>query len=117
MEHIDQIKLERVKKQVKNEKEWYTHLFIYLVINIALQLFYVGVFDGGSFTSYIPWWVRLTTPFFWGLNLFVHWLYAFKKVRFDTFYKKWEERKINEYMAKEEEEFMHTIKNQNLENK
>ena len=111
MEHIDQEKLERAKKQVKNEKEWYTHLFIYLVINIILQFFYAGVFDGGSFTNYIPWWVRLTTPFFWGLNLFVHWLYAFKKVRFDiTFYKRWEARKIKEYMEEEEEDFISSIR-------
>ncbi|WP_299207856.1 2TM domain-containing protein [uncultured Dokdonia sp.] len=110
MEHIDQEKLERAKQQVRIEKEWYTHLFIYLVMNIVLQLLYAGIFDGGKFTDYIPWWVRITTPFFWGLNLFIHWFYAFKKLRFDGFYKKWEARKIKEYMEEEEKDFTHTIR-------
>jgi len=110
MAAIDQEKYERIKKQVENEKIWYSHLFIYITINILLQLFYAGIFDDGEFTHYIPWWVRFTTPFFWGLNVFVHWLYAFKKVRFTNFYKRWEERKIREYMEEEEKDFIRTIK-------
>jgi hypothetical protein len=110
MAAIDQEKYVRVRKQVENEKMWYSHLFIYILVNILLQLFYEGVFDDGEFTQYIPWWVRYTTPFFWGLNVFVHWLYAFKKVRFTNFYKKWEERKIREYMEEEEENFINSIR-------
>jgi hypothetical protein len=110
MNTIDQEKYERAKKQVEIEKGWYTHLFIYAIINILVQLFYSGVFDGGEFTNYIPWWVRYTTPFFWGLNVFAHWLYAFKNVRFDAFYKGWEERKIKEYMEEEEDEFIRSSK-------
>ncbi|MFT5892424.1 MAG: hypothetical protein ACI9Y7_002534 [Dokdonia sp.] len=106
MNTIDQEKYERAKKQVENEKGWYTHFFIYMIINIGVQLFYSGVFDGGRFTDYIPWWVRFTTPFFWGISLFVHWVYAFKKLRFGHFYKGWEERKIKKYMEEEEKDFM-----------
>jgi len=112
MKHIDQEKLECAKKQIENEKGWYTHLFIYIIINIGVQLFYSGVFDGGTYTNYIPWWVRFTTPGFWGLSLFVHWVLVFKKLRFNSFYKKWEERKIKEFMEEEEEGFMNNIRNE-----
>ena len=50
MAAVDQEKYERVKKQVENEKIWYSHLFIYITINILLQLFYAGIFDDGEFT-------------------------------------------------------------------
>jgi len=102
---MDQNKYERAKKQIENEKGWYTHLFIYLTINLLLQLFYGGVFDSGSFTQHFPWWVRLTTPFFWGLSLLGHWLYVFQGWRIAKPFKKWEERKIKEYLDKEEQEF------------
>lgn len=102
---MDQSKYERAKKQVEYEKGWYTHLSIYLIINIGLQLFYSGVFDLGSFTQYVPWWVRLTTPGFWGISLLAHWIYVFKGVRFAQPFKKWEEKKIKEYLEKEEQEW------------
>jgi uncharacterized ion transporter superfamily protein YfcC len=103
-------KYERAKKQVENEKGWYTHLSVYLVINFLLQLFYAGVFDSGSFTQYFPWWVKLTTPFFWGLSLLVHWIYVFKGAKISKPFKKWEERKIQEYIDKEETEWNDTFK-------
>lgn len=104
MNHRDEEKYERVKKQIQNEKGWYSHLFAYIFFCAAEQLFYAGVFDGGKFTSYIPFWARLITPVLWGIGLLMHWLYVFKKVRYNSFYKKWEERKIQEYMESEEED-------------
>ncbi len=102
---MDKNKLERAKRQVELEKGWYTHLSIYLMLNLGLQLFYAGVFDNGTFTQYFPWWVKLTTPFFWGLSLLGHWIYVFKRVRIFSPFKKWEERKIQEFMDKEEEDW------------
>lgn len=102
---MKQTKYDRAKKQVDNVKGWYTHLFIYLIINTGLQLFYGGVFDNGSFVQYFPWWVKLTTPFFWGLSLFAHWIYVFKGAFIAKPFKKWEERKIKEFMAQEQEEW------------
>jgi len=110
MEHSNQEKLERAKKQVENEKGWYTHLFVYLIVNICLQFFYFGLFDDGRITGYMPWWVHFTTPFFWGIGLFGHWLKTFKKIRSIQFYKNWEARKIKEYMEEEEEDSTHIIK-------
>ena len=67
--------------------------------------FYAGVFDDGYITNHMPWWVRLTTPGIWGLNLLGHWVYVFKRLRFKNPLKKWEERKINEFLALEEEDW------------
>ena len=111
MKHIDQEKYERARKQIEDEKGWYTHLIVFIVVNSFLQLFYFGVFDDGNITSNIPWWAHFTTPFFWGLGLLGHWLKVFKKVRSIKFYKNWEERKIKQFMEEEEEDFTHTIKN------
>ncbi len=113
----DQEKYERAKKQVEDEKGWYTHLFIYIVINTLLQLFYGGLFDDGSITGYMPWWVHLTTPFFWGLGLLGHWIKVFKRIRVNTFYKNWEERKIKEFMEEEDEEFAQRTKNRTTRNR
>ena len=43
-----------------------------------------------------------TTPFFWGIGLLFHGLNVFKH-NFH-FFKDWEERKIKEFMEKEEED-------------
>lgn len=110
MENIDQEKLQRAKKQIADEKGWYTHLFIYLTINTCLQLFYFGLFDDGRITGHMPWWVHFTTPFFWGIGLFGHWFKVFKKVRSIKFYKDWEARKIKQFMEEEEEDFTRIIK-------
>lgn len=117
MAAVDQEKLQRAKKQIADEKGWYSHLFIYLVINTLLQLFYFGLFDDGSVTGYMPWWVHFTTPFFWGIGLLGHWIKVFKKVRSLKFYKEWEARKIKQFMEEEEEDFSHVIKKRSSKNK
>ncbi|GGG04033.1 histidine kinase [Dokdonia pacifica] len=117
MAAVDQEKLQRAKKQIADEKGWYSHLFIYLVINTLLQLFYFGLFDDGSITGYMPWWVHFTTPFFWGIGLLGHWIKVFKKVSSLKFYKEWEARKIKQFMEEEEEDFSHVIKKRSSKNK
>ncbi len=92
----------RVKKRIKEEKGFYSHLVTYLIINITLQLFYSGVFGAFLSSGHMPWWARYTTPLFWGLSLFIHWLYVFKGIRSIKFFKKWEERKIKQFIEEEE---------------
>lgn len=99
------IRYERAQKRIKEEKGFYSHLLFYLTANIALQLFYSGIFGDFGFLDFMPWWVRFTTPTFWGLSLLIHWIYVFKGFKFIKFLKNWEERKIQEFMEKEEEEF------------
>lgn len=110
MEDIYEKKYERAKKQIDNEKGWYSHLFAYIVFCTIEQLFYAGIFDDGVYTSYIPFWARLITPILWGIGLFIHWLFVFKGLRFNAFYKKWEARKIKKYMEEEEEDFTKNIR-------
>jgi len=95
-------KYERARKQIKNEKEWYSHLFVYIVICTLEQLLYAGVFDGGKFSAYMPFLGHFVTPVLWGIGVFMHWLYVFKRIRFNRFYKNWERRKIKEYMEEED---------------
>lgn len=113
MKNIDDKKYERAKKQIDNEKGWYSHFFAFIVFCTVEQLFYAGVFDGGAFTAYIPFWARCITPVLWGIGVLFHWLYVFKGVRFNALYKKWEQRKIKEYMEEEEEDFMNNIRKEN----
>ncbi|MFT5892423.1 MAG: hypothetical protein ACI9Y7_002533, partial [Dokdonia sp.] len=56
MEDIDQEKYERAKKQIEDEKGWYIHLFVYIVVNSCLQLLYFGVFEGFRIAGNMPWW-------------------------------------------------------------
>jgi len=108
MDFNDQEKLERVKKQVKEIKGFYTHLSIYLAVNVMLMLSQMGLFNNGFFNVHVPAWSAFTTPFFWGIGLTFH---AFRVFHHKfAFFKGWEERKTQEYMDKEEEEFKNTTR-------
>ncbi len=98
-------KYQKAKKRIADEKGFYSHLFVYLTINTLLQLFYAGVFVDVRFFGNMPWWVRFTTPIFWGLSLFLHWLWVFKGFKVFAFIKAWEERKIKKFMEEEEETY------------
>lgn len=102
MENLDEIKYKKAKKKVKEEKDFYTHLTVYIVINLALIIINLGVFQSGFSDIKIPKWPMFTTPFFWGIGLFFHWVSVFKG-NF-AFLKNWEDKKIKEYMEKEEKE-------------
>lgn len=102
MENLDKKKYENAKKRVKKEKDFYTHLTVYIVINTALLLMHLGVFQRGLSHLNIPTWSMFTTPIGWGIGLFFHWLTVFKD-KF-AYFKNWEDRKIKEYMDKEDEE-------------
>ena len=95
-------KYERARKRVKEIKNFYTHLGIYLFINTLLQLFYTGVFDKGAITDHMPYWVRFTTPFFWGLSVLIHGLYTYKGYIFKRWYTDWEDRKIRQLIKDED---------------
>ncbi len=87
----------RAKKRVEEEKGFYTHLTIYIIINITIFFINSNFLDEGfrrwtQFHLYI-------TPFFWGIGLAVHGIRVFNNSAF--FGKKWEERKIKEFMDKD----------------
>ena len=84
---------EKAKKRVEEIKGFYTHLIVYIVINLGLFLL-------NFFTSRGEWW------FFWplmgwGIGLIFHALGVFAFSRFPG--KQWEDRKIKELMDQNKE--------------
>jgi hypothetical protein len=90
------ISYQAAQKRVKDIKGFYTHLVIYLIINIAI--FVINTNDEG-FIEGLSEIRNYATIFFWGIGLFAHWASVFGP-QF-LFGKKWEERKIKELMDKD----------------
>jgi hypothetical protein len=91
----DNIKYLEAKKRVKRIKGFYTHLLIYVVVNLFIAyLNYQGLKPGESYFQ----WHNFITLFFWGIGLIGHGLSVFMP-QF-LFGKDWEERKIRELMNK-----------------
>jgi len=82
---------EKAKKRVEEIKSFYTHLFVYIVVNLGLFLLDV-LTSPGKLWFY---WVLIG----WGIGLAIHGLNVFgtQKILGED----WEERKIKEIMGKE----------------
>ena len=86
----------RAKKRVESNAGFYWHLASYIIVNAFLILL-IG-FNAG-FSGFGPY----ATAFFWGIGLFFHFIGVFG---FNFFLgKNWEQRKMEEFMKKEEENF------------
>jgi len=83
----------RAEKRLKQLKGFYWHAFWYVAVNIFIVASIVR--SGGDIWHFGTW----STPVFWGIGLGFHALGVFGK-RF-VFSKRWEERKINEFMEQE----------------
>lgn len=82
--------------RVKKIKGFYTHLSVYIIVNLMILITnYQNLESGESFFQ----WRSFTTVFFWGIGLLSHALSTFMPNW--IFGKKWEERKINEFMENE----------------
>jgi hypothetical protein len=96
--NIQNQKYKRAQRRVKKIKGFYSHLIVYIVINLLLSSFNIYRFmeDGYEFNEVITQFGVFSTPVFWGIGLFFHWMgvFGFKSV----FSSDWEERKIKEYM-------------------
>ncbi|MFC5045067.1 2TM domain-containing protein [Aquimarina hainanensis] len=100
MNNNDYDAYKRAKARVEKEKGFYSHLTVYIVINIVILIVNVNFrfnFDGAE-----DWlnWNLLVTPVLWGIGLLFHAIGVFGK--FSLYGKKWEERKIKELMEEEE---------------
>lgn len=102
MKNYQDSKYARAKKKVEDIKGFYRHLTVYLIINTVIIVVRLGVFNADRVGFEIPHWTIFTTPFFWGIGLLFHGLWVFSD-KFTSF-KKWEERKIREFMEEEEQE-------------
>lgn len=87
----EQEKYEKAKKRVEEIKGFYTHLFIYLLVN--LMFFVINILTAPG-----VWWF-LWPLVGWGIFVFVHGFSIFVFPR--LFGKEWEEKKIKEIMEKE----------------
>jgi len=96
----------KAKKRVKEIKGFYIHLSTYVIINIFISgvIIYGLISSGDSLNETISNFGVYSTWIFWGIGIFFHWLgvFGFKSLGFG---KDWEERKIKEFMDKEEKHF------------
>ncbi|WAC03209.1 2TM domain-containing protein [Lacinutrix neustonica] len=81
----------RAKKKVDNIRGFYVHLVVYLLINIFLIVTITSNSDQPLFSF-----GTFSTPIFWGIGLFFHFLSVFGKNL--IFGKAWEQRQIDKYM-------------------
>ena len=84
----------RAEKRLKEIKGFYWHAFWYVAVNIFLIILI------GSNSSDFWNFGTFSTAIFWGIGLGFHALGVFGKNLF--FNKAWEERKVKEYMDKEQ---------------
>ena len=97
---------EKAQKRVTQIKNFYNHILIFVMVNIVVLVGWyaaiprIGVLDAQNtdFNNWIFWNVILF-PVIWGIALIIHGLVAFGKF---GFIRRWEERKIDEYMEQEE---------------
>ncbi len=84
-------------KQVKKIKGFYTHLLIYILVNMFLIVRGLIFKDSQEFWR----WETFSTATLWGIGLVFHGFSVFGKNIF--FSSSWEEKKINELMEQEKE--------------
>ena len=94
--YIEKDRYERAAKRVKRISGFYSHALVYVVINIMILVVNIQNLDDGE--SYFQW-QTLSTPFFWGIGLLAHGFSVF--IPNFILGKDWEERKIKEFMEKD----------------
>jgi len=96
MNSEEQIRYEQALQRVKKIKGFYTHLAVYLVINLMLVIVNIQNLEKGE--SYFQF-KNFQTAFFWGIGLLAHALSVFLPNM--ILGNNWEEKKIKEFMEKE----------------
>lgn len=95
----EQMQYEKALKRVKKIKGFYTHLLVYIVINLMIIIVNIQDLDKGE--SYFQF-ENFFTAFFWGIGLATHALSVFGT---DLFLgNDWENKKIKELMEKEKKD-------------
>lgn len=95
----ENLQYEAAKRQVKKIRGFYIHLAIYIFLNI--MFFVVGTWEEGLLAGMQDL-SNYATAFFWGIGLLAHGAGVFAP---DIFFgRRWEEKKIREFMEKEKRE-------------
>jgi hypothetical protein len=94
----------KAKKKVQDIKGFYSHLTVYIIINIFISgiiIYGLSYDEEYGFTQAIGHFGVYSTWLFWGIGLFFHWLgvFGFKNL----LGKGWEDRKIKELMDKDQQ--------------
>jgi hypothetical protein len=87
------------QREVKRLKGFYTHLVVYIAVNLLIVFINFRDLDAGESYFKIE---NFFTAFFWGIGLLVHAFSTFMP-NF-IFGRNWEEKKIKEFMDKEKSE-------------
>ena len=93
----ESISYEMAVKRVKKLKGFYTHLLVYILVNLFICVLNVRDLKPGESYFRLE---NFTTAFFWGIGLAAHGFGVF--VPEIILGKNWEERKVREYMEKEQ---------------
>lgn len=94
----------KAKKRIAELKGFYTHLMVYIFINIMLVVVKIvgTTYNGESFMGPLWHFSTFLTPLAWGLGLAFH---AIKVFRINPFFNKdWEERQIRKFMEEDRKE-------------
>ena len=106
MEPTSYKKYEQAQKQVKRIKSFYRHVFVYVLVILAVFIVRFVVFPSIGFQYEAPGfnhWLDLNTygmAVVWLIALLIQAIFVFKPRRM----KEWEHKKINELMEREEKE-------------
>jgi|SRR5690606_654174 len=95
----EEIKYEIARKRVVKIKGFYTHLVVFLVVNLLVVFLNIYNLKPGESYFKIE---NFFTAIFWGIGILIHALGVFGLEL--IFGSKWEERKIREIMEKEKQD-------------
>lgn len=96
----EEIKYQEALKRVKKIKGFYSHLLVYIVVNIMIIVVNIqNLSPGESYFQY----KNFFTAFFWGIGLVAHGFSVFVPQWFLG--SNWEERKIRELMEKDKKKW------------
>ncbi|REC42221.1 2TM domain-containing protein [Chryseobacterium pennipullorum] len=92
----DDIQYQQAKRQVERLRGFYSHLFIYVLVNMIIVWYnFTALKPGESYFQF----KNFLTATFWGIGLLIHGVIIF--ISRTGFIKKWEEAKIRELIDKE----------------
>lgn len=96
----EEIKYQEALKRVRKIKGFYSHLLVYIVVNIMIIVVNIQNLDPGE--SYFQY-KNFFTAFFWGIGLVAHAFSVFVPQWFLG--SNWEKRKIKELMEKDKKKW------------
>lgn len=100
MEAMKSLAYLRAQKKVETLKGFYSHLVVFIIVNIGIIFVSANVFNDKviDFAN----WKNYFTLFFWGFGLVSHAIYVFFVINIENnFLKRWEEKKIKEFLKED----------------